>query len=113
MVCSNDLCMSENGKDRASDSRKLGRWSSMTFEGKMGTKISMITAYCTTNNTNGLHSAFAQQLVYINQNEIKHMEGRMKNTIDWRRYQLSHTLLISETKRYFQERIISYDLIYQ
>ena len=66
MICANDLCPFEIGKDRSSDPRKLGRWTSMTFEGKMNTKITMITAYCSVNNANGLHSAFTQQLVYIN-----------------------------------------------
>ena len=72
MICSNDMCSFEIGKDRSPDPRRLGRWTSMTFEGKMNAKITMITAYCPVNNTNGLHSAFTQQLVYINKNKDKH-----------------------------------------
>ena len=58
MICSNAMCPFEIGKDRSPDPRRLGRWTSMTFEGKMNARITMITAYCPVNNTNGLHSAF-------------------------------------------------------
>ncbi|GFH59500.1 hypothetical protein CTEN210_15976 [Chaetoceros tenuissimus] len=43
MICMNDICAFENGKDRSRDFRGLGRWSGMTFAGKMNAKITFLT----------------------------------------------------------------------
>lgn len=74
MLCLKDLCAFENGKIRCRDPRGLGRWTSMTFAGKMNTKVTFITAYCPVNNVYGLQSTSSKQRVYINKHLGQHRE---------------------------------------
>lgn len=74
MLCMKDLCAFENGKHRSRDFQGLGRWTSMTFAGKMNTKVTFITAYCPVNNVYGLQSTSSKQRVYINKHIGQHRE---------------------------------------
>lgn len=74
MLCMQDLCAFENGKLRCRDFRGLGRWSSMSFAGKMNTTVTFITAYCPVNNAYGLQSTSTKQRVYINKHLGQHRE---------------------------------------
>lgn len=74
MLCFNDVYAFENGKDRSCDFRGLGRWTSMTFAGKMNAKITFTMAYCPVNNKARQQSTSSKQRIYINTHMGKHDE---------------------------------------
>ena len=78
MMCFNDVCAFENGKDRSRDFRGLGRWTSMTFAGRMNAKITLVFTKITEklNYNENLTKAQAQKET--------HRTNQLKVRVSWR-----------------------------
>ena len=68
-MCRNGI--SYRSPKSAHDPSGLGRWSSICFRGKKGSKTRVVTAYCPTPSSNGPHTVYSQHLKYLDKDPIQ------------------------------------------